>query len=159
MNRNSELVLVFLALGLAVIYAERLTPRRCSYPDPNTPINCTVDEVYIEPCREAAESKACKVRRGTNTNMTIHYTPNFSSDVMTGRIFWASQLTDIPFLGMDPNACLLTSCPVKAGERNTFYTEIPILKKYPVRMYDLKWRIWNEQNQECCFMFQIKITK
>ncbi|XP_033325286.1 MD-2-related lipid-recognition protein [Megalopta genalis] len=159
MNLNSELVLVFLALALTAVCAEFVPPRPCPYADPNTVSNCTVNEVYINPCKEIADSKPCKLKRGITSNMTIHFTPNFTSDTMTGRVFWASQLTDIPFLGMDANACLSTTCPVKAGERNTFFTEIPILKKYPVRMYDLKWRIWNDQNQECCFMYQIKITK
>lgn len=39
---------------------------------------------------------------------------------------------DIPFLGMNPDACLSTSCPIEAGSRNTYHVEIPILKKYPV---------------------------
>lgn len=56
----------------------------------------------------------------------------FSSDKVQGRIFWASQVMDIPFLGMNPDACLSTSCPIEAGLRNTYHVEIPILKKYPV---------------------------
>ena len=39
---------------------------------------------------------------------------------------------DIPFLGMSPDACISTFCPIEAGQRNTYHVEIPILKKYPV---------------------------
>ncbi|KZC12796.1 MD-2-related lipid-recognition protein, partial [Dufourea novaeangliae] len=98
----------------------------------NAPSNCTVTEVYIDPCKEAAEGKPCKVRRGVTSNMTIHYTPNFSADTMVGRVFWASQLTDIPFLGMSSEACSSTTCPIAAGQSNVYHAQIPILKKYPV---------------------------
>lgn len=27
------------------------------------------------------------------------------------------------------------------------------------RTYDLKWKLWNEYEQECCFMFPIKLVK
>ncbi|XP_031836056.1 MD-2-related lipid-recognition protein [Nomia melanderi] len=159
MNRNSDLVLIFLAVGLTLAFAEVVPIRECPYPDSNVISNCTVHEVHIEPCREAVERKPCKLRRGVSANMTIHYTPNFSAEEMDARVFWASELTDIPFLGMDPNACLSTTCPVEAGRRSVFHMEIPILKKYPVRMFDLKWRVRTEQGDECCFMYQIKITK
>lgn len=159
MNRNTEFLLVFLFLALSVVFAERIPWRTCPFPDSNTPSNCTIHEVYLDPCAEAKDEKPCKVKRGITANMTFHYTPDFTSDKMNVRIFWASQVMDIPFLGMDPNACLSTTCPVVAGQRNVYHADIPILKKYPVRTYDIKWKIWNEEEQECCFMFQIKITK
>ncbi|XP_060823354.1 MD-2-related lipid-recognition protein-like [Bombus pascuorum] len=160
MNRNSALLVsLFLFVALSMVYAELVPWRQCPYPDPDTQSNCTIDEVYIDPCKESAEGKPCKLKRGVVGNMTFHYTPSFSSEKIQGRIFWASQVMDIPFLGMSPDACLSTSCPIEAGQKNTYHVEVPILKKYPVRTYDLKWKIWNEEEQECCFMFQIKITK
>ncbi|XP_071867431.1 MD-2-related lipid-recognition protein isoform X2 [Bombus fervidus] len=177
MNRNSALLVsLFLFVALSMVYAELVPWRQCPYPDqaslmrtwsldsishilPDTQSNCTIHEVYIDPCKESAEGKPCKLKRGVVGNMTFHYTPSFSSEKIQGRIFWASQVMDIPFLGMSPDACLSTSCPIEAGQRNTYHVEVPILKKYPVRTYDLKWKIWNEEEQECCFMFQIKITK
>ncbi|CAK9834223.1 MD-2-related lipid-recognition protein [Anthophora retusa] len=159
MNRNSVFLFAFLFVALSMVCAELVPWQKCVYPDPQAPTNCTIHEVYVDPCKEAAEAKPCKIKKGVVGNMTFHYTPAFSSEKMQGRIFWASQVMDIPFLGMDPDACLATSCPIEAGQRNTYHVQIPILKKYPVRTYDLKWKIWNEQEQECCFMFQIKITK
>lgn len=41
----------------------------------NTQTNCTIHEVYIEPCKEIAEGKPCKIKRGVIGNMTFHYTP------------------------------------------------------------------------------------
>ncbi|XP_076632822.1 MD-2-related lipid-recognition protein [Colletes latitarsis] len=159
MNRNSELLLVLLFLALSAVRAELVPSRPCPYPDPNTPSNCTVHEVYVDPCKEAIEGKPCKIKRGIIGNMTFHYTPSFAAENLQTRIYWASQMMDIPFLGMNPDACLSTACPVVAGQRGVYHAEINILKKYPIRMYDIKWKIWNEQEQECCFMFQIKITK
>ncbi|XP_043264722.1 MD-2-related lipid-recognition protein-like [Colletes gigas] len=159
MNRNSGLLLALLFLALSAARAELVPSWPCSYPDPNTPTNCTVHEVYVDPCKEAIENKPCKIKRGIIGNMTFHYTPNFTAEKLQARIYWASQMMDIPFLGMNPDACLSTPCPVIAGQRSTYHAEINILKKYPIRMYDIKWKIWNELEQECCFMFQIKITK
>lgn len=67
-----------------------------------------------------------------NERLFVFYFPAFSSEKIQGRIFWASQVMDIPFLGMSPDACLSTSCPIEAGEKNTYHVEVPILKKYPV---------------------------
>ncbi|XP_076241655.1 MD-2-related lipid-recognition protein [Calliopsis andreniformis] len=159
MNRHSELLFVFLVVAISAACAEVVPWRPCLNVDPNAPPNCTIHEVIVEPCKEAAEGKPCKLKRGIVSNVTAHYTPAFSTNNIQGRIFWASQVMDIPFLGLDPNVCLATTCPIVAGQRNMYHTEVAILKKYPVRMYDLKWRIWNEHQQECCFLFQIKIVK
>lgn len=37
--------------------------------------NCTIHEVYIDPCKEIGEGKPCKIKRGVIGNMTFHYTP------------------------------------------------------------------------------------
>ncbi|CAL7950220.1 unnamed protein product [Xylocopa violacea] len=159
MNRNCVLLFGFLLLALSVAVAELVPWQQCTSAGVEVPSNCTIHEVYIDPCKEAAESKPCKLKRGITGNITFHYTPTFSSEKVEGRMFWASQVMDIPFLGMDPNACLATTCPLEAGKMNTYHVDVPILNKYPVRTYDLKWKMWNEEGQECCFLFQIKITK
>lgn len=41
----------------------------------DTQSNCTIHEVYIDPCKESAEGKPCKLKRGVVGNMTFHYTP------------------------------------------------------------------------------------
>lgn len=51
---------------------------------------------------------------------------------------------DIPFLGMNPDACLSTSCPIEAGSRNTYHVEIPILKKYPVVSIRNNWTLYDD---------------
>ncbi|XP_076679057.1 MD-2-related lipid-recognition protein [Andrena cerasifolii] len=159
MNRKSKLLFAFLLAALSMIYAEQVPWRPCPYPDSTPRFNCTIHEVNLDPCKEAAEGKPCKLKRGITGNLTYDYTPGFSSDKMQGRVFWASEVMDIPFLGMDPDACLTTTCPLVEGQRNTYTAHITILKKYPIRMYNLKWKIWNEQGQECCFMIQTKIVK
>ncbi|XP_017886992.1 MD-2-related lipid-recognition protein-like [Ceratina calcarata] len=163
MTRDSVTLFSFifclLFLGLYHVEGELVQWGPCSYPEGVTPSNCTVHEVNIDPCKEAAENKPCKLKRGIVGNMTFHYTPTFSSDKLEGRIYWVSQLADIPFLGLNSNACLMTNCPIEAGQKNIYRVQVPILKEYPVRTYNLKWKIWNDQEEECCFQYQIKITK
>lgn len=85
-------------------------------------------------------------KNNNNINYLKYFIFNFSafsSDKIQGRIFWASQVMDIPFLGMNPDACLSTSCPIEAGLRNTYHVEIPILKKYPVVSIENNYILYN----------------
>ncbi|XP_069671479.1 MD-2-related lipid-recognition protein-like [Periplaneta americana] len=123
--------------------------------------NCTVHEVRISPCAEAAENKPCKIKRGRSASIQFDFTPTVAVDAPTGRAFWTNQVGDLPFVGMDTNACNFTTCPLAAGTRQTYDYQLSISKKFPVRAYDVKWRLWNEQTDvlECCFIAKIKLTK
>ncbi|EFN80227.1 Epididymal secretory protein E1 [Harpegnathos saltator] len=156
MNRNSALVTaVFLSLVVYATHAEVVHWHSC--PEPIS-TNCVIHEVRVEPCAEALESKPCGLKRGRNASISFDYTADFSGNVFS-RAYWASELMDLPFLGMPLDACTSTVCPVQPGQRQTYSVVLPISKKFPTRKYDLKWKLWNEQENSCCFMLAIKLLK
>ncbi|XP_050447365.1 MD-2-related lipid-recognition protein-like [Cataglyphis hispanica] len=154
MIRNSAL---FLILTLCTIYAEVVHWTACPNPENVTSV-CTIHEVRVNPCREASERKPCSLKKGRNASIIFDYTSEFSGNLFS-RAYWASEIVDLPFLGMPLDACESTICPATPGEQQTYSVILPISKKFPTRTYDLKWKLWNEQEQECCFMFQIKLVK
>ncbi|KAG5347176.1 ML1P protein, partial [Acromyrmex charruanus] len=157
MNRNITLVAV-LILALSTVYAEIVHWTPCPpNPEQNT-VQCTIHEVRVDPCREAEERKPCSLKKGQDASISFDYTPQFNGS-LSSRAYWASEIVDLPFLGMPIDACPSTTCPASPGQKQTYSVALPISKKFPTRTYDLKWKLWNEQEQECCFMFQIKLVK
>ncbi|XP_011877072.1 PREDICTED: MD-2-related lipid-recognition protein-like [Vollenhovia emeryi] len=155
MNRNVTLATVVLILALSAVYAELVQWTPCP---PSTEEQCTIHEVHVDPCREAEERKPCSLKKGRNASISFEYTPQFTGSLQS-RAYWASEIVDLPFLGMPVDACLSTTCPASVGQRQSYSVLLPISKKFPARTYDLKWKLWNEQEQMCCFMFQIKLVK
>ncbi|XP_015587119.1 MD-2-related lipid-recognition protein [Cephus cinctus] len=157
MNYRSAGVPLLLLLAVSA-YAEVVQWTACNY-EPNVPINCTVHEVRVNPCKEAAQNKPCRLKRGHDASISFDYTADFEGTALESRAYWATEVVDLPFLGMETNACTATECPVTPGKKQSYTVSLPISKKYPVRTYDVKWKLWNEQQQECCFKFQIKLHK
>ncbi|XP_066583252.1 MD-2-related lipid-recognition protein-like [Prorops nasuta] len=157
MIRNS--LLVFAALLLAAVYGEQIKFNECPKSDPNAVSYCTVHSVDVQPCKEAAEGKPCRLKRGNDASISFNYTANFEGQQLESRAYWASEVIDLPFIGMETNACLSTVCPAVPGQQQVYTIQLPISRQFPVRAYDLKWKLWNEQKQECCFMFAIKLHK
>ncbi|KAJ9589646.1 hypothetical protein L9F63_017135 [Diploptera punctata] len=122
---------------------------------------CTIQEVRISPCAEAAENKPCKIKKGNSASIGFDFTASQNSDVLTGRAYWANVVGDLPFAGMNTNACNYTTCPVQANQRQTYLYQLQIQKKFPVRAYDVKWKLWNEETSlfQCCFITKIKLVK
>ncbi|XP_012256338.2 MD-2-related lipid-recognition protein-like [Athalia rosae] len=120
---------------------------------------CTIHEVRVNPCREAAQGKPCRIKRGRNAGITFDYTPNFSSDTLQNRAYWTRPGGDLPFIGMNLNACNATVCPSVSGQKQTYSYQLSISQSFPARTYDVKWKLWNQEQQECCFVFQIKLYK
>ncbi|GAB1863959.1 Md-2-related lipid-recognition [Camponotus japonicus] len=149
---------LFLILALSTLYAEVVHFTSCPYPENYTSV-CTVHEVRVNPCREAEERKPCTLKRGRNASISFDYTTQFGGDELKSRAYWASEIVDLPFLGMPIEACPCTTCPAIPNQKQTYTVVLPISKKFPARTYDLKWKLWNSQEQECCFMFQIKLMK
>ncbi|XP_020279274.1 MD-2-related lipid-recognition protein-like [Pseudomyrmex gracilis] len=154
MNRN----IVLAALVLSVVYAEVVHFTSCP-PDPDVVEACTVNEVRVDPCREAEERKPCGLKKGRNASISFDFTPEFGGEYLETRAYWASEVVDLPFLGMSSNACESTTCPATPNQKQTYSVILPISKKFPMRTYNLKWKLWNEQRQHCCFMFPIKLLK
>ncbi|XP_043284140.1 MD-2-related lipid-recognition protein-like [Venturia canescens] len=143
----------------SLVHADVVPFRPCPVEDPQAPVNCTINEVRINPCKEASQGKPCRFKRGINASLEFDYVANFAAPALEGRAFWVNSVMEVPFMGMEANACLGTSCPVTPGQVQTYHQEFPISKKYPVRTYDVKWAIVSPDEQQCCFIFQIKIHK
>ncbi|XP_072742573.1 MD-2-related lipid-recognition protein [Anoplolepis gracilipes] len=160
MIRNTA---VFLILTVFAVYAEVVHWTPCpevDYVDNDTSV-CTIHEVTVDPCREAEERKPCSLKKGRNASITFDYTTHFNSETLLSRAYWASEIVDLPFLGMPLDACSsnCTICPTTPGVRQTYTVLLPISKKFPSRTYDLKWKLWGAEEKLCCFMFQIKLVK
>nr|CAD7442183.1 unnamed protein product [Timema bartmani] len=125
----------------------------------DVPRNCTVNEVRVDPCSEAAQKKACKVKKGTAASISFDFTPGVSASSLSSRAYWAST-TDIPFIGMDTDACEYTNCVTVAGQQQTYSFNLQIpSRKVQTMVYDVKWKLWDDNSMECCFLIKIHITK
>ncbi|XP_058836007.1 MD-2-related lipid-recognition protein-like [Topomyia yanbarensis] len=123
----------------------------------NESVKCTIHEVRVNPCPEAAHNKPCLLLKGTNATITYDYTPDFSAKKATAKAFWTQTAMDLPFAGMDSEGCKYTSCPIVEAQRQTYSYNLPIHKKYPSRAFDVKWELINEDQEMCCFIIQIAI--
>ncbi|XP_063217623.1 MD-2-related lipid-recognition protein-like [Bacillus rossius redtenbacheri] len=112
--------------------------------------NCTVDRVHIEPCPQAASNQPCQIHRRHQATISFHYTPGKSPVSLQSQAYWASGM-DLPFAGMDTNACSYTSCDGAAGQEHTYSYSLTIPNKARPRQYDVKWKLWNDE-MECCFI-------
>ncbi|XP_034943383.1 MD-2-related lipid-recognition protein-like [Chelonus insularis] len=153
---TKSLIVIFTLIVITT--AEVVHHQNCHYPE-GTKINCTIHEVRVNPCKEAEHHKPCRIKRGENASISFDYTAYFHGDSLESRAYWANQVIDLPFLGMETNACATTTCPVQSGQKQTYTITLPIAKTYPARTFDVKWKLWNPQEQECCFIFQIKLHK
>lgn len=156
-----SLVVALLLLGYVSGEVVRFQNCPTSDDDPSPEPNCTIHEVRISPCVEALENMPCKIKRGRSASIQFDFTPTVGSETLTGKVYWVNQMGDLPFVGMNSDACTFTTCPIQADGRQTYEYQLSISKKFPVRSYDIKWRLWNEDSDllECCFMTKIKLTK
>eukprot|EP00102_Acyrthosiphon_pisum_P024738 XP_016661948.1 PREDICTED: uncharacterized protein LOC100574281 isoform X1 [Acyrthosiphon pisum] len=152
------LTIVGLMFAASAVNAEEVTDfRMCR----NT--NCDVYDVFIDPCPEALDNQACELPQTVNASIAFKYKPKFGSTLPKTRLYAETLLLDLPFMDMDTNACLYTSCPmVKATEQNWLYN-LYVSKNYPRASYTVKFKFWdNEPNahsdNQCCFKFDIKIV-
>nr|CAD7454822.1 unnamed protein product [Timema tahoe] len=82
-----------------------------------------------------------------------------SASSLSSRAYWAST-TDIPFIGMDTDACEYTNCVTVAGQQQTYSFNLQIpSRKVQTMVYDVKWKLWDDNSMECCFLIKIHITK
>ncbi|XP_037024978.1 MD-2-related lipid-recognition protein-like [Bradysia coprophila] len=123
---------------------------------------CQIHAVRINPCPQAADDIAnpCHIKRGRSATVEFDYTADFDATNAKGEIFWVSPEGDLPFQGMDQNACNYTQCPINR-ERRTYTQRFDTMRKYPARIFDLRWKLSNADNADefCCFNIKIKLTK
>lgn len=118
----------FLAGLIGLSMADNVTFEPC----PDTVTSCEVQEVRLSPCPEAAAGKRCKVKRGNNVNISFDFKPNFDAvDNLENDVYWASPEGDLPWQGLERNACSHVSCPIKKNELNSFSYDVKTDKYAP----------------------------
>lgn len=159
MNSSPIILILSLISCVSYVYSELVPFTPC----PQTPATknktsvCTIHQVDISPCIEAKDNKPCKVAKGKNASIVFDFTPKFSAENLGARVYWATSLLDVPFLDMNSDGCLYTTCPTEANKRYTLKYGLNVREAYPSGNYPIKWRVWNEKNEECCFMYAVKI--
>ncbi|KAB0799195.1 hypothetical protein PPYR_07075 [Photinus pyralis] len=146
---SGYLLFFFAALTLSsVVVAEVARFGNCA----SNKDKCTVHEVRINPCKEASTNKPCKVRRGRPGSLEIDYTPHFDSQNLTANGVCMGQL----FPNMETDACLTTTCPVTAGNRQTYTFNIFVDRKFPSGIFDVDWSlIGATEEDQCCISVKI----
>ncbi|CAH1390429.1 unnamed protein product [Nezara viridula] len=152
----------FLFLCLTVIVSsEPVQYKPCYYTGKSGKL-CTVSDVKIEPCPEAAKNEPCKIKRGEYASIAFKYKIEYEPvEPLKTRAYWATVLADLPFVGMDTDLCKHTECPVVKNVDKQFNYTLDISKSFPAQKFDVKWKIWEEKagpEKECCFMFKMKLV-
>ncbi|XP_055706621.1 MD-2-related lipid-recognition protein-like [Phlebotomus papatasi] len=124
-----------------------------------SPQDCTIHAVRINPCPEAENDQPCKVKRGRSATIEFDYSTAFRATELDSRIYWSNEGVDLPLIGVDTNGCNIVSCPVEANVNNTYAWTLNVSKKFPIRTFDIKMKIKNEDDNFCCFLTKIRLTK
>ncbi|CAI6373276.1 unnamed protein product [Macrosiphum euphorbiae] len=152
-------VITLIALMLAAstaVNAERVYSYRMC---PNT--DCEVYDMFIDPCPEAQYNRACAWPENSNTSVAFIYKPEFGAHFPRTQLYAETFLTDFPFLGINTNACLYTSCPVVKDTQQYWLFDLFVPpKKYVKTHYTIKFMLWDifNNHQQCCFTFDVKIV-
>ncbi|VVC29202.1 Immunoglobulin E-set,MD-2-related lipid-recognition domain [Cinara cedri] len=125
--------------------------------------HCEVFDVFVNPCPEALDSKPCELPQGTNASIEFKYIPKWGSSQPVTRLYAETLVMDLPFLGMDTNACLYTECPMVAQATQIYNYNLYISESYPKGGYTVKVKMWNgesnaKSSDECCFKIDIAIV-
>ncbi|CAI6345863.1 unnamed protein product [Macrosiphum euphorbiae] len=152
------LTVVGLMFAASAVNAEEVTDfRMCR----NT--RCEVYDLFIEPCPEALEHKPCEVQQNSSASITFKYIAKFGSKQPKTRLYAVTPTGDLPFMDMDPNACLYTDCPIVMNVEQDWLYTLYITTKYPKDSYTVKLKFWDDgpkasRKDVCCFKFDIKIV-
>ncbi|KAB0798779.1 hypothetical protein PPYR_07074 [Photinus pyralis] len=146
---NQIIVFIFAVLTLfSAVVGEIITFDNCA----TNKDKCTIHEVRMDPCKEAAAKKPCKVKKGKPGSIEIDYTPHFDSDTLTGTATYLGQL--LP--NMETNACLTSPCPVVSGNKQTYTYQLLIDRIFPSGIFDVHWTLTGQnEGDHCCVSTKI----
>lgn len=68
----------------------------------------------------------------------MFYIKEFDSSNAHGQVYWASPDGDVPFAGMNTNACEHTACPLNKNAKQTYTYTLDTAKKFPAVCIALK---------------------
>ncbi|KAM8706295.1 hypothetical protein ACLKA7_010555 [Drosophila subpalustris] len=157
MLHQSLLLLLLPLLLVALSHAEVVHYQNCV----DSVDVCTVDQVRVDPCPQAAQRAACHVRRRRPSKMSFDFTPKFDADTLEASLVWVKSETELlPLITMDREACKATSCPVKSGQQQTYEINLPIEAKFPLSPYTIRWALQDPvSGKRCCFNLDIKVVR
>lgn len=119
-----------------------------------------MSNVAINPCPEAAENLPCRVKKGRSVEISFDINPEFPVEALHSQAYWANGRMDLPLVGMDTDGCKSTTCPIEAGATQSYHWTLDVDKRFPTRPFNVKMKLKNTKDDNfCCFMFNIKLTK
>ncbi|XP_030370664.1 MD-2-related lipid-recognition protein-like [Scaptodrosophila lebanonensis] len=123
--------------------------------------SCTVDQVRVDPCPQAANNAACHIKRRKNSIMSFDFTPKFDADKLDATLVWVKSETEhLPLVTLERDACKATPCPVKSGVQQTYTLQVPIEPKFPTSAYTIRWALKDAvSGKRCCFNIDIKVVR
>ncbi|KAH8417733.1 hypothetical protein KR222_004865 [Zaprionus bogoriensis] len=157
LHRTALSLLLLSLLALAWANPEVVYYENC----PDSVDVCTIDQVRVDPCPQAAKRAPCHIRRRRPTRMAFDFTPKFDADVLEASLVWAkSETEELPLITMERDACKTTNCPVRSGVQQTYTLEVPIEHKFPLSSYLIRWALKDPvSGKRCCFTVDIKVVR
>lgn len=123
------------------------------------PKECTVSNVHINPCPEADEGHPCRVKKGRTVSISYDLTPTFRIETLESQAYWPNGRVDLPLVGMETDGCKSTTCPIEENTTKSYQWHLDVDKKFPTRQYTVKMMMKSQEENFCCFLFTIKLTK
>ncbi|XP_051176486.1 MD-2-related lipid-recognition protein-like [Leptopilina boulardi] len=152
----SQSVFAFVLLLISTAFAEEVEWHYCN---PESQNLCTIQNVQVIPCKEAANNQPCKLKKEKDAQITFNYTANFNAENAVSQAYWDSGILDIALAGMNTNACKNTKCPIVKNESSYYDIKIHMSKLFPSKEFKVKWKLWNKEQVDelCCFTINIRI--
>uniref|UniRef100_A0A1L8DQG5 Putative niemann-pick type c2 n=1 Tax=Nyssomyia neivai TaxID=330878 RepID=A0A1L8DQG5_9DIPT len=151
----AQFILVF-SISLNLSAAELVRFQEC---EEKSELACQIHAVRINPCPESSSDLPCKIKRGRSASIEFDYSTDFRATELDSRVYWNNEGVDLPLIGVDTNGCNIVSCPIEAHVNNTYTWTLNVSKKFPIRTFDIKMKVKNEDENFCCFLTKIRLTK
>ncbi|CAH0726770.1 unnamed protein product, partial [Brenthis ino] len=119
----------------------------------------TVQSVDVSGCSQ--DAKECVLRRNTNATISVEFTPSVNVKALETVVHGVIMNLPVPFPLPQPDACKDSGlvCPLKAGDKQSYKTTMPILKSYPKVRVDVKWELQNEDGEDlACILIPARIN-
>ncbi|XP_068153263.1 MD-2-related lipid-recognition protein [Drosophila tropicalis] len=149
--------LLVLSIVVATVSSEVINYHVCA----DSADVCSIDEVRVTPCPEAAQRAACHIHRRRPAQMSFDFTPKFDADNLVATLGWVkSETIELPLVTLERDGCKSATCPVRNGVKNTYTIDVPIEAKFPLSSYTIRWALKDPVSQKrCCFTIDIKVVR
>ncbi|GBP33937.1 MD-2-related lipid-recognition protein [Eumeta japonica] len=114
-----------LLTAIALVASELVNFSGC----PGVSDECTVTNVWIDPCRE--NPNPCRLKKGRDASIVFDFVPKFTAQRLKTEAYWANGAMEPKFTDLDPDGCKCTACPTRPDAGATFNYTLHIGKKLP----------------------------